>query len=228
MEVSTSFGLDHWDGAAWTTVFSSAFDPDQAYSGDPPVLALWGSAADDVWAVGAATYHWDGSTWTSLPSPAIAGLTSIWGSARDDVWGIGPGVVVVHWDGSAWSTPSIPFDELYDSLSTVTGSSAHDVWFGGGPDPGPNASSLLHWNGSAWDEPTTSLPLTAIWCAGPNDLWGIEEDGVMRSTTRTAESFRRSPRFAEDAVVGAARPVELPRRRRLESGASAGRIRCHQ
>ena len=69
--------------------------------------AVWGSAADDVWAVGArgTILHYDGHVWIEALAAFLAGkkphLYGIWGSARDDVWIVGDGTAL-HYDGRAF------------------------------------------------------------------------------------------------------------------------------
>jgi hypothetical protein len=63
-DIFTSSDVLHWDGASWTQVI------------EPPSFTrgLWGSATDDLWAVGPANevYHWGGGI-PQLPGGACAG-----------------------------------------------------------------------------------------------------------------------------------------------------------
>jgi hypothetical protein len=101
----------HWDGTTFREVDV----------GGKPLLAVSGTASDDVWAVGGLvdTYlsyqgvilHWDGSAW-STAATSIKGLTAVHAAARDAAWAVGsyeasnriPHGVVLRWDGSAWAT----------------------------------------------------------------------------------------------------------------------------
>src|ERR687887_2323503 len=57
--------------------------------------SVWGSARDDVWAVGhfGTILHWDGSAWSAslsgIPTDDAHNFYGVWGSARDDVWAVG-------------------------------------------------------------------------------------------------------------------------------------------
>lgn len=93
------------------------------------VFGLWGSAPDDMWAVGGTTggasgafaWHYDGSAWAEaagFPSDlsAHAALWKIWGSARDDAWLVGTAGIALHWDGGSFANANVGGGE---SLFTV-------------------------------------------------------------------------------------------------------------
>jgi hypothetical protein len=72
------------------------------------VYGIWGTAANDLWAVGGASdsvgFVWrsDGTRWTEVRVPAAdsASIFKIFGRAADDVWMCGFGGITVHWDGN--------------------------------------------------------------------------------------------------------------------------------
>ena len=65
---------------------------------------LWGSAEDDIWAVGTAgtALHWDGTRWSPVGEPATFSLNDVWGRSPSDVWAVGSGGTILHYDGAAW------------------------------------------------------------------------------------------------------------------------------
>jgi hypothetical protein len=78
------------------------------------IEALWGSAPNDVWAVGyayinlgeaqqnrAAIYHFDGNGWTRAPFDATGLLRHVWGTGANDVWA--GGSILAHFDGTSWT-----------------------------------------------------------------------------------------------------------------------------
>src|SRR6185503_9123065 len=79
------------------------------------IEALWGSAANDVWAVGyafvpiadgpqhhrAAIYHFDGNSWTRAPFDATGLLHHVWATGANDVWA--GGSILAHFDGTSWT-----------------------------------------------------------------------------------------------------------------------------
>jgi hypothetical protein len=79
----------------------------------PNVAALtgvWGSAPNDVWAVGQQTaMHWDGSTWSEKPVSTM-GFTfrGVWGRSSQEVWAVGDAGTIFEWNGSVWTAQSVP------------------------------------------------------------------------------------------------------------------------
>jgi hypothetical protein len=69
------------------------------------LLAVWGSAGDDVWAVGhwGTIIHWDGAHWMAFDSSTFHGLNAVWGSGGNDVWAVGDANTILHWDGTVWA-----------------------------------------------------------------------------------------------------------------------------
>jgi hypothetical protein len=106
--------IQHWDGRDWKV---AAETPEY-------LRAIWGTAADDVWAVGAfgLVMHFDGRVWSEDRLPGRPGLTTVVGRARDDVWiaGYGAGGFTAHWSGARWTPRSIdPADGFADRGSQV-------------------------------------------------------------------------------------------------------------
>jgi hypothetical protein len=69
------------------------------------MLGMWGSARDDVWAVGleGSLVHFDGKAWTRVASNVKDNLWSVWGSGRNDVWAVGANATLLRFDGKAWT-----------------------------------------------------------------------------------------------------------------------------
>jgi hypothetical protein len=65
---------------------------------------MWGSSANDVWAVGLAgtILHFDGKAWTRSTAPVTDDLWSVWGSSANDVWAVGGHGALLRFDGKAW------------------------------------------------------------------------------------------------------------------------------
>lgn len=76
---------------------------------EPPVgtwfLSVWGSSADDVWAVGqpGLIYHWNGTVWQRQSSPTSRALTSVWGDGSGPVYITGHKGVILRNSGGGWN-----------------------------------------------------------------------------------------------------------------------------
>jgi hypothetical protein len=189
--------LRHWDGSAWTSYATGA----------GALSALWGSAPNDLWAVGPAgsIVHGDGHGFVPVASGTDATLGAVWGSGAGDVWAVGTTAqapargVTLHWDGTAWS--SIDCCDLQpdgtSQLNAVWGSGAGDVWAAGAEVTTAGATRLpyaIHWDGAAWSRVAvagTGLGLTAGWSGGSADVWfGAETqllhfDGAAITTSKS-------------------------------------------
>jgi exonuclease V gamma subunit len=63
-----------------------------------PVQAVWGTAADDVWAAGyqGLLMHWDGASWRQEVSGTANPLLAVWGVGGTDVWAVGESATILH------------------------------------------------------------------------------------------------------------------------------------
>jgi hypothetical protein len=167
----------HWDGRAWSEelVVRGGVDPNLGAT-NSVLSSVWGSAPDDVWAVGSeaandSIQHWNGAKWSSFSMGTQIGLTGVWGSDRDDVWAVGGtagGSKLLHWDGASWSkvTTGLGFTA---KLNAVWGSDAEDLWVVGGD------GRILHFDGTRWTPSPVDadVTLTAVWGSGPGDVWTV-------------------------------------------------------
>ncbi len=111
------------------------------------VFGVWGSAPDDLWAVGGFAgragfiWHWDGDAFSEVALPAdlprtatgeIPALFKVWGRGADDVWVVGGLGTILHFDGDDWQV--VP-SGVTDTLFTVTGTTSA-VWAVGGTNAG--------------------------------------------------------------------------------------------
>ena len=143
--------------------------------------AIWGAAANDIWAVGTgpgagAIGHFDGRAWTLVPtSGKLLALNAVWGSAANDVWAVGGAGEVQHYDGTSWARVN---SGLTVNLWAVWGSSAQDVWVAG------ENGYIRRWTGSAFGTVSSSgAPMTgayrAIWGSGPSDIWVVGDNATF-------------------------------------------------
>jgi hypothetical protein len=176
----------HWNGTAWT---------DRSPAMGAFTAALWGAAADDVWAIGtvinaqagsspAAIIHWNGTAWQDVFHPpldasgVIPVFAGIWGSAANDVWVTGNvqgATQLWHFDGSGWSNTV----QLAPILGPMWGSCANNVWAVG-------HNQYAHFDGATW---TTGVlldadaHLLAVGGTESDDVWAGGSESTFSGPT---------------------------------------------
>lgn len=103
--------LWHYDGKVWKRATENS--PLTSYGkGSREVGNLWGTAKNDVWAIGGRLYssgqnpdpyvmHFDGNNWSELPmvSTMPLGSSDILGIAKDDFWVASVGMITHYYHG---------------------------------------------------------------------------------------------------------------------------------
>lgn len=165
--------------------------PDGADAGFDPAaqsyFSVWGSASNDVWAVGnkGAMVHWNGSEWTHVPLGANRDLARVWGTAADDVWAVGGFGTVFHWDGAAWSSRAPgeavevvdPATEQPGAVNIVAiwGTGPQNVWLAG------YSGVIVRWDGEKYvkEESGVTNAITSLWGNATNDVWAVGTAGTI-------------------------------------------------
>ncbi len=150
----------HFDGTTWTSMAL----PQEVLDGVLYVYSLWGSAPDDVFAVGEGglILHYDGVAWTRMSSGTSVFLNAVAGSGPRDVYAAGVDGVVLHWDGLAWSPlPSGVTQEIF----AVALRGVEPIIAGPGvlQSLAPGVPVIV-----VTQSPTTDK-LTAVWALGPSE-----------------------------------------------------------
>jgi hypothetical protein len=154
------------------------------------LLAVWGTSANDVWAVGAdsrdgagpTVVRFDGEGWSRLDTGEAAGtLWWVFGFADGPVFLGGEGGTILRYQAGSFTKMATPGT---GTVYGIWGASPTDVWAVGGDS---EASGGFAWRlvGDAW-EPEPSLPAelvvdAAIWKvhgSGPDDAWLVGSRGV--------------------------------------------------
>ena len=81
--------LLHYDGSSWNPAVSTSID----------LRGIWGSAADDIFAVGISgrIIHFDGTTWREMTSGTTEHFYGgVWGTSRSNVYAVGDDGTIMH------------------------------------------------------------------------------------------------------------------------------------
>jgi hypothetical protein len=162
------------------------------------LLSVWGTAHDDVWAVGAdardgngpLVVHFDGDAWTRMPTGETLGdLWWVFGFDGGPVYMGGDGGVILRYRNGAFERMTTPGTS---TVFGIWGASPDDMWAVGGDS---DASGGFAWRlqNDAWvvepsvpaDVPTNA----AIWKAygsAANDVWLVGSSGVALHWDGTA------------------------------------------
>jgi hypothetical protein len=136
---------------------------------------VWGSAPDEVWAVGGDGFsrppvlcRFDGTQWEVQLLPPLSvmsrALFKVWGASADAVWAVGHRGLILHYDGNAWTEQASGTDL---DLISLWGTSAEEILAVGGRAD----SVVVRWDGSAWE------PMEMFGQRGLNGIW-MGDDGV--------------------------------------------------
>ncbi len=154
------------------------------------LLSVWGTAADDVWAVGADTrdgqgplvLHFDGAAWTRVVTGEAQGnLWWVFGFDGGPIYMGGEGGMILRNQSGAFTRMTTPGAA---TVFGIWGAAPDDVWAVGGAS---DSTGGFAWRlqGDAWvDEPTlpadipTGAAVWKIFGAGPSDAWLVGSNGV--------------------------------------------------
>ncbi|MBX3263735.1 MAG: hypothetical protein KIS78_27325 [Labilithrix sp.] len=186
---------------------------------------VWGSASDDVWAVGArgTVLHWNGKAWQVSPTGVDDTFNAVWGTGASNVW-IGASSHLMlrggGWnaDGGGWTlTPPLTAAGKRATIWDINGTGPNDVWAVGDyalvthPTLGFMTIAAWHWSGDAWkmvpvvndfSRPggDVQVALRSVWPASSGDVW---LGGVFGRTFRNADWSPLAP-VQRAGVVGMA------------------------
>ena len=172
-------------GAAWELV-------EQGLPG--ALLSIWGTAADDIWAVGSdpdgegpTVLRYDGAAWTPFDTGTIGDLWWVFGAGGEAVYMGGAGGRILAVEGGGVTVMETPRTDVV--VFGIWGCSADEVWAVGGALGG--ASGAFAWrlergdDGDRWVEapgfPAEVAEGDALWKAygrACDDVWMVGTDGL--------------------------------------------------
>lgn len=137
------------------------------------LTAVWGSDADDVWAVGSdgAIVHWDGKELELVASTTTRSLHAIGGTGPDDIWATGDEGTTLHWDGRRFEFVQRWESETYLGISAIA---PDNVWIVG-VVPTDRTGIVRHYDGATWSaaEVPGTASLWEVWSSAPDDVWFV-------------------------------------------------------
>ncbi|WP_164019613.1 WD40/YVTN/BNR-like repeat-containing protein [Pyxidicoccus trucidator] len=138
------------------------------------LMAIHGSSATDIWAVGLAgeALHRDATGWTRIATGVTATLNDVWVQGPSLAVAVGSAGTIMLWSGSAWSPMTSGTDK---DLLSVWGTGASDLWAVGAE------GTLLHFNGTAWSAVAsgTQVRLNAVWGVSATEVWAVGDNGTL-------------------------------------------------
>lgn len=153
--------------------------------------AIWGSSANDVWAVGSVgtVLHFDGKSWRLVDSGTNADLTAIWGRAANNVWAFADDGSAIQFDGVKWSAGSTPSTASCYKLRTASGRDATNLYVG------TAMGDLCKTNGSAWRSVSQNLfkdgsGIASLWINPAGAGWLVGEKGQSAELPLGSESWQ--------------------------------------
>jgi hypothetical protein len=170
----------HWDGSGW-----QAHDTGT----DQTLWGVWGSAPDDLWAVGGGGFtagppeptaiRWNGTEWSEQPLPALSPSTveqlfKVWGRSADEVYIVGMAGLVLRWDGSELVQIPVPSDG--DDWISLWGNSEELVLVGG-----RGGMQVSFHDGSEWRqiEDRFAGGINGVWTGSPGIAYASGERGSV-------------------------------------------------
>jgi hypothetical protein len=152
------------------------------------LTSVWGSAEDDVWAVGADTgegplvLHFDGSAFEHLETGTRGDLWWVFGFQGGPVFLGGSGGVILRYEAGTFTRLSTPGE---GTVFGLWGPEPGDMWAVGGSEGGADGAFAWRLSGDAWAAAGDFPPdlaeehaLWKVWGSGPDDVWLVGTAGV--------------------------------------------------
>jgi hypothetical protein len=150
------------------------------------LLSIWGTAADDVWTVGAdngdgvTVRHLEGGAWSTM---SHAGTLWWVNGVGDAVWAVGEGGAAVRIADGAIEEMTLDPAVTYFG---VWGASEDEIWaVGGDPNVISDAATIWRYDGAAWSEveipagAADAIAVYKVWGAAADDVWAVGTGGLV-------------------------------------------------
>jgi len=154
------------------------------------LFSVWGSASDDVWAVGAdpddgegpLVLHFDGAQWTRHVTGVTGNLWWVFGFAGGPVYMGGERGTILRYDGSSFESMTTPGTA---TVFGIWGAAPDDVWAVGGGAGGSSGAFAWRLSGDTWSDaagfPAELAATDAVWKVfgrARDDVWMVGTNGL--------------------------------------------------
>lgn len=166
MAAQNTASMARYDGDSWNT--------DVIPGSANGHRAVWGTRADNVWAVGftGEIVQFDGAAWSVSPTGQSDNLHGVWGSGPANIVAVGTGPEAWHYDGAAWIPQLLP---VTGTLNAVWGRAPNDVYAVG------DGGLIMHYDGAQWSlqHSGTTVPLYSIAGTPGGDVYIVGGGGTI-------------------------------------------------
>jgi hypothetical protein len=154
------------------------------------LLSVWGTAADDVWAVGSdpdgegpTVLHYDGAEWQELDTGTTGDLWWVFGPEGGPVYMGGAGGTILAYRDGKFTAMETPGTDV--SVFGIWGCSPDNMWAVGGAASGSGGGFAWRLDGDAWVEadgfPAEVAGTDAVWKVfgrSCDDVWMVGTAGL--------------------------------------------------
>jgi len=162
-------------------------------TGSSTFYDVWGSAVNDVWAVGSGTTAYrstdSGKTWTATVPIAgtVATRYAVWGSANNNVYVVGASGTVVQTSNAGANWTVLPSPAPAQTLHGIWGSAATNIYVVGGN--GTIARTTT--NGLSWTIQTsgTTSFLENVWGSAVDNIFVVGDGGTLLRSTDSGTTW---------------------------------------
>ena len=123
---------------------------------------MWGTSANNIWAVGLAylnaycIWHFDGYSWQNYAPDKYIDPTDIWGTSSNNIWIGTTDGVFWHYDGFKWTKFQETIIPNYNQfvVQSICGNGANNIYavgFADSTDRYHYKGIIMHFNGNKWE-----------------------------------------------------------------------------
>ena len=168
------------ESESWSTVFRNL---------PAALMSVWGTSADDIWAVGAdpgdglgpLAVHYDGVKWTELETGQEGDLWWVFGFSDGPVYMGGEGGLLLRYAGGAFERMEAP---ARATVYGIWGVAPDDLWAVGGNVTG--GAFAWRFDGERWraaagfpEALTRSESMFKVWGRSNEDVWLVGTGGTV-------------------------------------------------